>query len=98
MLHVTWSFSDDSAIRLYTSGSACRHVLYNGSYGSWRLHYRRWRRDVAVSKNVQHFRRTENWGPFWGGRAGSPSNTMSSGPRSASFPSGILIQAAVWPQ
>jgi len=30
--------------------------------------------------------------------AGFPSNTMSSGPRPTSVPSGILIHAAVWPQ
>jgi len=33
--------------------------------------------------------------PFWGWGAGSPSNTMSSGPRPTSVPSGILIHAAV---
>jgi len=32
----------------------------------------------------------------WG--AGTPSNTMSPGPRSTSVPSGILIHPAVWPQ
>ena len=36
--------------------------------------------------------------PFWGGRAGSPSNTMSPGPRPSSIPSDILIHAAIWPQ
>jgi len=30
--------------------------------------------------------------------AGSPSNTMSPGPRPTSVPSGILIHQAVWPQ
>jgi len=36
--------------------------------------------------------------PFpWGGGVGSPSNTMSLGPRSTSVPSGILIHPA-WPQ
>jgi len=34
---------------------------------------------------------------FWGG-AGSPSNTMSPGPRPTFVPSGILIHPAVWPQ
>jgi len=33
-----------------------------------------------------------------GGRAGSPSNTMSPGTRPTSVPSGILIHPAVWPQ
>ena len=32
------------------------------------------------------------------GRAGSPSNTTSPGPRRSSVPSGILIHPAVWPQ
>jgi len=32
----------------------------------------------------------------WG--AGSPSNTMSPGPRPTSVPSGILIHPTVWPQ
>ena len=32
------------------------------------------------------------------GGAGSPSNTMSPGPRPTSLPSGILIHPAVWPQ
>jgi len=35
---------------------------------------------------------------FIEGDAGSPSNTMSSGPRPTSLPSGILIHPAVWPQ
>ena len=33
-----------------------------------------------------------------GGRAGSPSNTMSPGTRPISVPSGILIHPTVWPQ
>ena len=44
---------------------------------------------------------SRKWGllcPFpWGG-AGSPSNTMSSGPSPSSVPSGILIHPTVWPQ
>jgi len=36
--------------------------------------------------------------PFWGGGAGSPSNTMSLGLRPTSTPSGILIYRAIWPQ
>ena len=42
----------------------------------------------------------ENWGTvlFWGGGAGSPSNTMWLGPRPTSIPSFILIHPAVWPQ
>jgi len=36
--------------------------------------------------------------PFWGGGAGSPSNTMSLGLRSTFLPSGILINPAVWPR
>ena len=36
--------------------------------------------------------------PFFGGGAGSPSNTMSPGPRPTSIPSGILMHPAVWPQ
>ena len=36
--------------------------------------------------------------PFWGGEAGSPSNTMSLGPRPTLVPSGILIHPAIWPQ
>ena len=36
--------------------------------------------------------------PFWGGEAGSPSNTMSPGPMPTSIPSGILIHPAVWRQ
>jgi len=35
--------------------------------------------------------------PLFGG-AGSPSNTMSPGPRSISVPSAVLIHPAVWPQ
>ena len=33
---------------------------------------------------------------FWGGGAGSPSNTMSPGPSFTSVPSGILINPTVW--
>ena len=43
----------------------------------------------------------QKWGllcPFLWGGAGSPSNTMSPGPRPTSIPSGILIHPAVWPQ
>jgi len=36
--------------------------------------------------------------PFFGGGAGSPSNTMCPGPRPTSVPSGILNYPAVWPQ
>ena len=36
--------------------------------------------------------------PFWGGRTGSPSNTMSLGAKPTSLPSGILIHPAIWPQ
>ena len=42
-----------------------------------------------------------NWGdsaPFWGGGAGSPSNTMWPGPRPICIPSFILIHPAIWPQ
>jgi len=35
---------------------------------------------------------------FWGGGAGSPSNTVSLGPRPTSLPSGVLIYPAIWPQ
>ena len=35
---------------------------------------------------------------FWGGRAGSPSNTMLLGSRPTFLSSGILIHRAVWPQ
>jgi len=40
------------------------------------------------------------WGftPFWGARAGSPSNTKLPGLRPICIPSGILIHAAIWPQ
>jgi len=36
--------------------------------------------------------------PLWVGGAGSPSNTMSHGPRPICIPSGILIHETVWPQ
>jgi len=36
--------------------------------------------------------------PFRGWEAGSPSKTMSPGPRPTSVPSGILIHATVWPK
>jgi len=36
--------------------------------------------------------------PFSVGEAGSPSNTISPGPRPTSVPSGILIHPAIWPQ
>jgi len=36
--------------------------------------------------------------PFLGRGAGSPSNTMSLGPRPTSIPSGILIHPAIWLQ
>jgi len=45
--------------------------------------------------------RAKNWGglcPFGGGGAGSPSNTMWSGPRPTCVPSFILIHPTVWPQ
>ena len=43
----------------------------------------------------------EKWGllcPFPWSWAGSPSNTMSPGPRPSSLPSGILVRTTVWPQ
>ena len=46
----------------------------------------------------KHGRKSERQCPFLGGGTGSPSNTMSPGPRSAIVPSGILIHPAVWPQ
>jgi len=36
--------------------------------------------------------------PLLGGRAGSPSNTMSLGLLPTSLPSGILMHPAIWPQ
>jgi len=36
--------------------------------------------------------------PFWGGRSGSPSDTMWPGPKLTAIPSGTLIHPAVWPQ
>jgi len=36
--------------------------------------------------------------PFWGEGVGSPSNTMSPGPRPTSVPGFILIHPTVWPQ
>ena len=36
--------------------------------------------------------------PFWGGEAGSPSNTKSPGTRPTSKPSDILIHPAIWLQ
>jgi len=36
--------------------------------------------------------------PFRVERAGSPSNTMSPGPKPTSVPSGILVHPTVWPQ
>ena len=36
--------------------------------------------------------------PLWGRGAGSPSNTLSPGPKPTSIPSGILIYPTVWPQ
>jgi len=36
--------------------------------------------------------------PFWGGGAGSPSNTVWPGPRPTCMPSFILIRPTVWPQ
>jgi len=36
--------------------------------------------------------------PLWVGGAGSPSNTVSRGPRPTSVPSGILIHETIWPQ
>jgi len=36
--------------------------------------------------------------PFWGGGAGSPSNTMWPGSRPTCLPSFILIHPTVWPQ
>jgi len=44
---------------------------------------------------------TDMAGKLWGvpfGGAGSPSTTMSPGPRSTSIPSSILMDPAVWPQ
>jgi len=40
----------------------------------------------------------EGSAPFWGGGAGSPSNTKSPGLSPTSIPSGILIHPAIWPQ
>jgi len=36
--------------------------------------------------------------PLWVGGAGSPSHTVSLGPRPTSVASGILIHETVWPQ
>jgi len=45
---------------------------------------------------------TTTWGQKWEGAAvggaGSPSNTVSPGPRPTSVPSGMLIHPTIWPQ
>jgi len=46
----------------------------------------------------RHGPKTGGSAPFWGGGAGSPSNTISLGPRPTSLPSGILIHPAIWPK
>ena len=47
--------------------------------------------------HIHRLKRGSCCAPFWEG-AGSPSNTMWPGLRSASIPSGIFIHPAVWPQ
>ena len=49
--------------------------------------------------HIRHGTKIGGWAPFvGGGGAGSPSNTMSPGPRPTSIPSGLLIHPAIWPQ
>jgi len=46
----------------------------------------------------RHGRKLGSSAPLLGRGAGSPSNTMSLGPRPTSLPSGVLIDSAIWPQ
>ena len=56
----------------------------------------------AVAEMGDRARWAEKWGgaavPLSVEEAGSPSNTMTAGPRPTSAPSGILIHPTAWPQ
>jgi len=75
-------------------------LILNTIYG----YIQRWKyedTEVGEMGDVPEQSGPKSWGggfcaPFRG--AGSPSKTMSPGPRPTSVPSGILIHAAVWPQ
>jgi len=64
------------------------------------LPHANWHLDPSSHLSTIHL--PKSWGllppPLFGGGNGSPSNTMSPGPRPASIPCGSLIQPAVWPQ
>jgi len=55
-------------------------------------------RSIQPFGNNRHGPKIGGLCPHLGTGAGSPSNTMSLGPRPTSLPSGILILPAVWPQ
>ena len=55
-------------------------------------------RSIPPFGNNRHGPKIGGLCPLLGMGAGSPSNTMSLGPRPTSLPSGILILPAVWPR
>ena len=80
---------------LWTSSVQASSILYNWrKIAVWRLSPFKF---LSALPNALTW--AENWGggyaSFFERGAGSPSNTMSSGPRPTTVPSGILINAAV---
>jgi len=62
--------------------------------------YTKWHLDPSSRLSTIEMGRKLGWAlpPFWGGRARSPSNTISLGQRPISLPRSILIHPAIWPQ
>ena len=72
----------------------------------WGMHTAKNHQDKSSAVAEMGDRARAKWAGKWQGaavplsgvEAGSPSNTISPGPRPTSVPSGILIHSTVWPQ
>ena len=81
----------------YGAASPPDKVIWAKAYQQSKLHLC----PSGPSSRLVTTERAKNLGglcPLFVEGAGSPSNTMSSGPRPTSVPSAILIHPAIWPQ
>jgi len=89
---------------LFKSSKTRISLSFVAVHFKWSIRYMNKSSAVAETGNPGHTC-PHKWAKKWGaalplslGGAGSPSNTMSPGPRPTSIPSGIPMHAAVWPQ